>query len=75
LKLDFGKVWVSRIQQDIPFITDGSRWDQQSDRLSATNPLISEATQRFIPRFVPLGGKSFRVKASNLKRVGNLAFD
>src|SRR5215475_14570963 len=50
-EFDFPEIWVSRVQQDIPFATDCRLWDQQGYRLPGVNPFISKATQGFISGF------------------------
>jgi len=67
------KVRVSRVQQDIPLATNGSRRDQQSRPVPGTNALISEATQRFIPRSVPIDGKCLYTVGNSAKDVLNFA--
>src|SRR5262249_23721467 len=55
------EIWVSRVQQDIPFATDCRRWDQQGYRLPGVDPFISKATHGFISGFVPVVGQSLLV--------------
>src|SRR5689334_8890839 len=74
-ELDFTKVRMSRIQQDIPVATDGCRWDQQGHRLSGTNPFVSETSQRFISGLVPVRRERLDVETTNLKCLRNLAFN
>ena len=74
-EFDFSEIWVSRVQEDIPFAADCRRRDQQSYRVTGAYPFISEATQRFLSLFVPVGWQSLLVESRNSKLFGNLAFD
>ena len=74
-EFDFLEVHASKVQEHIPLAADCRRWDQEGSGLPGANPFISEATQRFIARFVLVGWQSLLVESSNFKFFGTLTFD
>ena len=74
-KSDCGEIRMRRIQQNIPFATDGRGGDEQGWGSASTNPSVPEAAQRLVSRLPPGRRKRLRLNLANLQLIGNLAFD
>ena len=66
---------MSRVQQHVPFASNGCRRHKQSHRPSSGDPVVSKATQRLIPGRVPMRWQLVQVNCFCFQGLGHLAFN